>query len=541
MTLPYNCVVPHKAKPYTSQYRYPVSNLIEVQAVLEQERVLAKSGYPALPKLLRIRIAEPLAAEPADAKAREGATVSIPVLTGLCRTAEIVLMAAASLATGLLLRKINDVPPWGEFFIVSLIAIVVARAIAEQQQVYTLPALLDPFGQLSRLFLGIVAGTVASAGSIELLHDRTIDIPNLLTQPLAWALASGATLLAFRSAVATQLQVHAKGGRLSTRVALIGANASALQFIKDSRHDRQLSIIGIYDDHASDRPDMVGQDWIRGDVAALVALAQRQTVDAIVIALPFDATVRIAVMRRRLAGIAADIFLTADSAALSYAGARFTTLGQTPVLAVSSRPLKDWPAFKKAAFDRVSSACGLLLALPLIALVAALVKLDSRGPVIFRQTREGLNGQPFVMLKFRTMYHRPRDESVQATAQDRRVTRSGYWLRRFSLDELPQLWNVLRGDMSLVGPRPHLATTRAGDRLFSEVVPHYQARHRMKPGLTGWAQVQGLRGETRTEQDIADRVEQDLFYIDNWSLGLDLQIIARTLLHEIVSKSGRAY
>ncbi len=502
---------------------------------------MAKNGYPALPKLLRIRTAEPAAAELAETSAREGATVSIPVLMGLCRTAEIVLMAAASLATGVLLHKFNDVPPWGEFFIVSLIAIVVARTLAERQQVYTLPALLDPFGQLSRLSLGIVAGTVASAAAIDLLHDRTIDIPYLITQPLAWALASGAALLAFRSAVATQLQAHAKGGRLSTRIALIGANASAMRFIKDTRHNTQLSIIGIYDDRAANRPDMVGHDWIRGDVAALVALARRQSVDAIVIALPLDATARIAVMRRRLAGIAADIFLTTEGAALSYAGARFTTLGQTPVLAVSSRPLRDWPAFKKGAFDRVASACGLLLALPLIALVAALVKLDTRGPVIFRQEREGLNGQPFVMLKFRTMYHRPHDEAVQATARDRRVTRSGYWLRRFSLDELPQLWNVFRGDMSLVGPRPHLATTRAGHRLFSEVVPHYQARHRMKPGLTGWAQVQGLRGETRTEQDIADRVEQDLYYIDNWSLGLDLQIIARTLLHEIVSKSGRAY
>ncbi len=502
---------------------------------------MAKNANPALLKLLRSRTAETVAAEPAETRAREGAAVSIPVLTGLCRAAEIALMAAASLATGLLLHKVNDVPPWGEFFIVSLIPIVVARAIAERQQVYTLPALLDPFGQLSRLSLGIVAGTVASAGAIELLHDRTIESPYLLTQPLAWALASGAALLAFRSAVATQLQAHAKGGRLSTRVALIGANASAVQFINDSRYDKQLSIIGIYDDRAADRPGMVGQDWIRGDVAALVDLARRQTVDAIVIALPLDATARIAVMRRRLAGIAADIFLTTEIAALSYAGARFTTLGQTPVLAVSSRPLKDWPAFKKAAFDRVASAFGLFLALPLIAVIAVIVKLDSRGPVIFRQEREGLNGQPFVMLKFRTMYHSPHDEAVQATAHDRRVTRSGYWLRRFSLDELPQLWNVFRGDMSLVGPRPHLATTRAGDRLFSEVVPHYQARHRMKPGLTGWAQVQGLRGETRTEQDIADRVEQDLYYIDNWSLGLDLQIIARTLLHEIVSKSGRAY
>ena len=141
------------------------------------------------------------------------------------------------------------------------------------------------------------------------------------------------------------------------------------------------------------------------------------------------------------------------------------------------------------------------------------------------------------------MYHHgTHDESRQATRRDPRITRSGHWLRRFSLDELPQLWNVLRGDMSLVGPRPHLPTTRAGDRLFSEIVPDYQARHRVKPGLTGWAQVQGLRGETRTEQDIVDRVEQDIYYIEHWSLALDLEILLRTFVQELLmSRSGRAY
>ena len=525
-----------------AKYRCNVSNLIEDPSVVElEERALRKHTSPAVPKLLRVRITASTAASPAT-KRRGGATVSIPVLTGLCRGAELVLMAAASIATGLLLHMVDDVPPWGEFFIVSMIAIVVARAIAERQQIYALPALLDAFGQISNIALCVVAGSAASAGALYLLHDRTPDIPYLVTQPLAWTLAAGASLLAFRSAVATQLQSHANSGRLSARVALIGANASSMQFIADVKQSDQLSIIGIYDDRATSRPDMVGLDWIRGNVSDLVALARQQPVDAIVIALPLDATGRIAALRRRLAGIATDIFLTTDISALSFSGAQFTTLGQTPVLAVSSRPLKDWPAFKKATFDRTASACALLMALPVMALIAAVVKLDSRGPVIFRQEREGLNGEPFVMLKFRTMYSRPHDEAVQATAGDRRVTRSGYWLRRFSLDELPQLWNVFRGDMSMVGPRPHLATTRAGNRLFSEVVPHYQARHRMKPGLTGWAQVQGLRGETRTEQDIADRVEQDLYYIDNWSLGLDLRIIARTLLREIVvSKSGRAY
>ena len=440
-------------------------------------------------------------------------------------------MGLTSTGTGLLLSRLSDAPQWGEVVVVSVIAMAMTRLFAERQRMYRLPVLIDPLLHLPRLGLGVAAGAVASGAALLLLHRSSATYPYLLTQPLAWALASGAGLLALRSGVAWRLQVLGKAGRLSTRVALVGANAASMKFVRDSAGDSSVSIIGIYDDRATRLSDTGLRDWMRGDIAALVSLARREPVDAVLIALPLEATQRIAQVRRRLAGIATDIFLTPDVAVSFYDGAKFTPLGQTSVLSVSTRPLKDWPAFKKGLFDRVSSAVFILLTLPLLLVIAAIIKLDSRGPVLFRQEREGLNGVPFTMLKFRTMFWQPQaDQSVQATQGDRRVTRSGYWLRRFSLDELPQLLNVLRGEMSVVGPRPHLATTRAGSRLFSEVVPHYQARHRMKPGLTGWAQVQGLRGETRTERDIADRVQQDLYYIDHWSLGLDLRIIVRTIM-----------
>ena len=471
-----------------------------------------------------------------------GSTLSIAVVSGLCRAADLFCMLIGSLAIGVALRRVSGIPPWGEFIVVSTIAIAVARTAAERLRVYRLAALLDPFGQLAHLGLCIGAGVIASISTLFLLHPQTPELPYLLTQPFAWGLGSGATLLAFRSVVGWQLQAHDRAGRLSTRVALVGANEASLKFIEDTAGNASISIVGVYDDRMTRLPANVVRTWLRGSVDDLVAFTKSAPVDAIVIALPLSATDRIAEIRRQLAGLATDIFLTTDVTALSYAGAQFTTLGSSGVLAVSSRPLKDWPAFKKSCFDRIASAFFLVMALPLMGVLALLVKLESKGPALFRQEREGLNGIPFTMFKFRTMYCRPdNDQSVQATANDRRVTRVGYWLRRFSLDELPQLWNVLRGDMSLVGPRPHLATTRAGNRLFHEVVPHYQARHRMKPGLTGWAQVQGLRGETRTEREIVERVAQDLYYIDNWSLGLDLKIILRTLMQEIVSTSGKAY
>ena len=498
------------------------------------------AAVPSLPRLSRRRSKDTTAEAAAG---RPGPTVSIPVLTGLCRITDTALMVVSSCVAGLLFRRIYPDAPWGEFLVVSAIAVVAARMVAEWQGSYTLAALLNPFGHLWRLAVCLLAGASVSAGALFLLHGMPADLVIVGRQPVAWALASGATLLAFRAAAAVQLNAHAAAGRLSTRVALVGANPSSMQFIRDAEGDDRLTIVGIYDDRATRLPVEAARTWNRGNIDALIALARTQPVDAIVIGLPSDSAGRIDDISERLSGLAADVFVTIDAAALARPGAAFTMLGPNPVLTIANAPLKDWMAFRKTTFDRVASVCLLVLGLPLMALIAVLVKLNLPGPVLFRQQREGLNGEPFTMLKFRTMHHRPdAGPLVQATQQDRRVTRTGYWLRRFSLDELPQLWNVLRGDMSLVGPRPHYASTRAGTRLFSEVVPHYQARHRMKPGMTGWAQVQGLRGETRTEQDLLDRVKQDLYYIENWSFGLDIRIILRTIFRElIVSSSGRAY
>jgi exopolysaccharide biosynthesis polyprenyl glycosylphosphotransferase len=194
-------------------------------------------------------------------------------------------------------------------------------------------------------------------------------------------------------------------------------------------------------------------------------------------------------------------------------------------------PVTGWAGWVKRAMD-------LAIALPLLALtavpmlvVAVLIRRDSPGPALFRQTRTGLNGAPFELLKFRTM-HRGASvpgECRQATRHDPRVTRLGAWLRRTSLDELPQLLNVLRGEMSIVGPRPHAPGTRAGTRRFEEVTLRYAARHRVRPGMTGLAQVRGQRGETETEDKLIQRVESDLEYIETWSVALDLRIIWRTI------------
>ncbi len=200
-------------------------------------------------------------------------------------------------------------------------------------------------------------------------------------------------------------------------------------------------------------------------------------------------------------------------------------------------PLRGWQAGAKRSVDvGLGLALLVLLALPM-ALIAVWIRLDSRGPALFRQPRIGLHGQPFRVLKFRTMHCQatallqpgPTVLCRQATRDDPRVTRVGGRLRRFSIDEWPQLLNVLRGEMSLVGPRPHAPGTCAGGRPFEQVTARYAARHQIRPGLTGLAQIRGWRGETETEEKLRRRVESDLEYIERWSLGLDIGILLRTI------------
>jgi lipopolysaccharide/colanic/teichoic acid biosynthesis glycosyltransferase len=207
------------------------------------------------------------------------------------------------------------------------------------------------------------------------------------------------------------------------------------------------------------------------------------------------------------------------------------------MLNVCERPLKGWNYAAKIVEDRVLGAIILALVAPVMAVAAVLVRLDSRGPILFRQKRYGLNNELIEVLKFRTLYDEARDPNAERLCgrDDPRVTRVGAFLRRTMIDELPQFINVMRGEMSIVGPRPHAMAAKAAGLLYREVVKYYDARHRMKPGITGWAQINGWRGETRTVEEIDQRVAHDLFYIQNWSILFDLRIILWTVLGAFLS------
>jgi Undecaprenyl-phosphate glucose phosphotransferase len=222
--------------------------------------------------------------------------------------------------------------------------------------------------------------------------------------------------------------------------------------------------------------------------------------------------------------------LSAYTQKLRYRPRAYSYVGNIPLVDVFDKPLSDWGQVAKFLEDRIISLLALTLVSPIMLLIALAIKLDSKGPVFFKQKRYGFNNELIEVYKFRSMYTDRTDANANklVSKNDSRVTRVGRFIRKTSLDELPQLINVLRGELSLVGPRPHATHAKAADALYTDVVEGYFARHKVKPGITGWAQINGWRGETDTEEKIQRRVEHDLYYIENWSLFFDLYILART-------------
>jgi Undecaprenyl-phosphate glucose phosphotransferase len=273
----------------------------------------------------------------------------------------------------------------------------------------------------------------------------------------------------------------------------------------------------------------------------LVEFARRTRVDLVIFSLPIMAEGRILQMLKKLWVLPVDIRLSAHSNKLRFRPRSYSYLGNVPVLDVVDRPITDWDVVMKYLFDKIVGGLALICAAPLMLLVAIAIKLDSRGPVFFKQRRHGFNNELVEVYKFRSLRADMTDHSVQksVTKDDPRVTRVGRFIRKTSIDELPQLINVVfKGNLSLVGPRPHALQAKAADRLYDEVVDGYFARHRVKPGITGWAQINGWRGETDTQEKIQHRVEHDLYYIENWSVLFDLYIVLMTPIRMLARREN---
>jgi Undecaprenyl-phosphate glucose phosphotransferase len=367
-----------------------------------------------------------------------------------------------------------------------------------------------------------------------------------------WFSLTLALLVISRLASASLLYRWRRNGRLSCRLAIVGSSEATQKVARRLAVRNGAELVTTL---ALDRPGALVHApgvFLRGEAAGgclgrgvpatctiddLLALSQAGRIDEIIVVpgTPFDPALHDVI--RALRTLSIDVRVHALDIEQQVAPTRAAIEFGMPLYMIVERPLSGWASVAKRAEDSLISAVALVLLLPILATLAFLIKLESPGPIFFRQDRFGFNNDLIRVYKLRTMHHRPEPEGavMQAQRNDPRVTRIGRILRRTSLDELPQLINVLKGEMSLVGPRPHPV---ALDRQFAPIIDNYLARHRVKPGITGWAQVNGLRGETDTLDKMQHRVEHDLYYIDNWSLLFDFRILLATLAVGFMNKNA---
>lgn len=362
-----------------------------------------------------------------------------------------------------------------------------------------------------------------------------------------WMLLAASGFLAARILIAVLIRRAHDTGRLATKVAIVGADYRGLQLYHHlSVHDDYVEVVGVFDDRIDRlRSEAAAQGVeVRGKVADLLRWARENPLDCVVIALPWTGERRLRELIEMLQVLSVEVQICPEG--LGFVVRSFplfrnsiaTTLGGLPMFTIVRRPLDGWDWLVKGMEDALLLILMVPVVVPLCLLIAAAIRLDSPGPILFLQQRSGFNGRNFWVYKFRTM-HAETAQSVgvtdQARRNDPRVTRVGRILRRTSLDELPQLINVLKGEMSIIGPRPHAIYH---DQQFARVIGQYYARHRVRPGITGWAQVNGLRGGVEDDEQIRRRIDFDLWYIENWSILFDLRILLMTPFVGLINRNA---
>lgn len=363
------------------------------------------------------------------------------------------------------------------------------------------------------------------AGGLLALLDQVGQLANFSAAFLVNWLALGLGVQALSLVLLSRL-----GRRLNRRLrrerrAVIVGTGGAAQMLYEQLRNRQVTLRGQVTCNATDTP-LPGLPLL-GTLDELTSIVEREGIRRVYLGLPRETFGRLETLYRELLNVPVDVVWVPDLDQLPLLNPSYSAIGPLPALYLNETPASSRPGevLVKSTVERCLAALALVSLAPLMLVIAMAVKLSSPGPVLFRQQRHGWNGRIIEIWKFRTMYQHPDDQLRQATRHDPRVTPVGRLLRRSSLDELPQLFNVVRGDMALVGPRPHAVLHNL---YYSERIQAYMARHRIKPGLTGLAQVNGYRGETETLEKMQQRVATDLAYINHWSFWLDLKILCKT-------------
>jgi len=365
--------------------------------------------------------------------------------------------------------------------------------------------------------LALITAALTAAGALGLLLDMA---------SASNALAVGLALMASNLAWAGLVRAFDAQGRLTPNLVVVGATTAARRLIERLTASGEAAVLGVFDDRADRAPDFVAGVPVLGDLNALIGHRLTPFVDRIVVAVPRSANARVAAMVERLGVLPNDIVLLLDDGQQSA-----DRIAALPLARLSGAGASLGRTIAKRAQDLVVGTTALILAAPIMAAVAVAIRLDSPGPVFFRQNRHGFHNEVIRVWKFRSMRQDVADATAsrQVRVGDDRVTKVGRFIRRTSLDELPQLFNVLKGEMSLVGPRPHAIGMKTGAVESAALVGHYAHRHRMKPGMTGWAAIHGSRGPVDTPELVRMRVALDVEYIERQSFWLDLYIMAMTI------------
>ncbi len=455
--------------------------------------------------------------------------MSPTVLTGCVRLLECALVAAVGFVIAVAYVDEAGVAANPRYLGALALTALATSVIFQLLGLYSLRALSSFIVNMPRVVLGWTSAFAALVVALFLLKMGA-DVSRVWLT--AWYATGMAVLLGARVGVGWTMKNWAASGRLFQRAAIYGVGPVSDDLIAQLENDPDhiVRIVGVFDERDEERA-VVSTGYPRlGGIQELIAFSRTSRLDLVIVALPLNAEDRLASVAKALSVLPADIKLPAKFTTLRFSPRTYSHVGSVAMIDLYDKPISNWGTVSKWLFDKTVGTLALILLAPVMALVAVAVKLDSRGPVLFRQKRYGFNNELIEVFKFRSMYVDRCDAAAAklVTKDDPRVTRVGRIIRKTSLDELPQLFNVLLGDLSLVGPRPHALQAKAGSELYDEVVEGYFARHKVKPGITGWAQINGWRGETDTQEKIKKRVEHDLYYIENWSVFLDLYILAKT-------------
>lgn len=420
-------------------------------------------------------------------------------------------------------------------------AILVIAIIFQVARLYEPPNLERFFFQFGRTIAGwtIVMMTLLALAFITKTTDSFSR-----GWAVIWFFAVLSGLIVLRLVLVMQIARWRERGDLRQNVVIVGAGEYGQRLVRElqASGDNAVSILGVFDRRTTRIPEDIEGVPVRGGIAELMHYVRQHRVDEIIVALPWRSGGDLMELVQSLKNAATNVNWCPETIAFQLPVRSLSNIAGVPMLNIFERPITGRNLILKTIEDRVGALIMLITLSPLLALIAALIRLESRGPALFKQKRYGFNNEEFTVYKFRSMrteVSQPSDTPgatvTQATRGDARITWLGNILRRTSLDELPQLLNVLRGEMSLVGPRPHAV---AHNEQFGALIDEYFARHRVKPGITGWAQINGLRGETDTPDKMRRRVEFDLYYIDNWSILFDIRILFLTIFVGFVNKNA---